>query len=251
MKNHPLVFAIFGLAGALACAAPAAAKPRLFFDQAHGEGAPTMALATVAKQAGLSIALAPGGPITPDDLQGVTVLCLRAPSRAFAPEEKEAVVTFVQEGGSLLLVLDEEKRQSLTKTGVNDLIRPFGMSLTPDTPYLHNCGALAKAGEVNRADRELPFSGGRAVEGGTAFAWQLDKDGNLGKPFAAFKELGQGGRIVVMGEGMASLLLGKAGGQRLSGEPHDPANTVYWGKDSAVFMREVLEWLSGGGSGKP
>ena len=36
----------------------------------------------------------------------------------------------------MLLVLDEESRQSLATTGVNDLIAPFGMKLTPGAPYL-------------------------------------------------------------------------------------------------------------------
>ena len=43
-----------------------------------------------------------------------------------------------------------------------------------------------------------------------------------------------------MGEGMASLLLGVPEGQRLTGPPRDAQNTVYWGKDSAIFMEEVL-----------
>jgi len=117
------------------------------------------------------------------------------------------------------------------------------MKLTPDTEYVHNCGGIAKAGEINRADRELPYSGGRAVEGGTPFAHQLDRNGKPAQPFAAWKKLEGGGRIVVMAEGMASLFLGTQEGQRLTGIPRDPAGTTYWGKDSAVFMEEVLAWL--------
>jgi hypothetical protein len=142
----------------------------------------------------------------------------------------------------LLLVLDEERRQSLDKTGVNNVIGPFGMRLTPDTEYLHNTGAVAKAGEINKADRELPFSGGRAVEGGTPFAFQLDKDGKPSQPFAAYRRLDTGGRVVVMGEGMASLFLGDPNGVRLSGD--QTKLTPYWGKDSALFMEELLMWLS-------
>jgi hypothetical protein len=114
--------------------------------------------------------------------------------------------------------LDEEQRQSLQKTGVNNLISPFDMQLTPDTEYLHNTGAIAKAGEINKADREVPFSGGRAVEGGTAFAYQLDKEGKPSRPFGAYRRLDSGGRIVVLGEGMASLFLGDPKAVRLSGD---------------------------------
>jgi hypothetical protein len=148
----------------------------------------------------------------------------------------------VKSGGSLLLVLDEERRQSLQKTGVNNLISPFDMSLTFDTEYLHNNGAVAKAGEINKADRQVPFSGGRAVEGGTAFAFQLDKEGKPWHPFGAYKRLDSGGRIVVLGEGMASLFLGDPEAVRLSGDQKNL--TPYWGKDSADFMEEVLLWLS-------
>ena len=145
-------------------------------------------------------------------------------------------------GGSLLLVLDEERRQSLEKTGVNNIISPFGMKLTLDTEYLHNNGAVAKAGEINKADREVPFSGGRAVEGGTPFAFQLDKQGNPWHPFGSYRRLDTGGRIVVLGEGMASLFLGEPNAVRLSGDQKNL--TPYWGKDSSIFMEEVLSWLS-------
>jgi hypothetical protein len=182
-------------------------------------------------------------PLTAEALKGVRLLYLRAPSKTFADTEKAAVVSYLRAGGSLLLVLDEERRQPLASTGVNDLIQPFGMALTGDTEYLHNCGGLAKAGDVNAADREIPFSGGRAVEGGTPFAFQLDAAGKPAQPFAAWKRLENGGRLVVMGEGMASIFLGVPEGKRLSGVPRSFEQTTYWGKDSAIFMEEVLSWL--------
>lgn len=218
-------------------------RPRLLFDRAHGENEPTAPMAAAVASAGLDLATTTG-PITPATLAGVRVLYLRAPSTAIAPEERAAIVAFVRDGGSLLLVMDENRRQDIGVVGANDLIEPFGMRLTPDTEYLHNCGAIAKAGEINGADREVPYSGGRAVEGGTPFAFQLDKDGKPAQPFAASTRLERGGRIVVLAEGMASLLLGVPEGQRLTGVPRDAQNTAYWGKDSRVFMEEVLAWLA-------
>ena len=215
---------------------------RLSFDQAHGESAPPAPMAGIAERLNIEIRSSTQ-PITRESLKGSRLLYLRAPSKAFSAEEKSAIVDFVGEGGSLLLVLDEESRQSLAATGVNDLISPFALRLTPDTEYVHNCGALATAGEINRADRELPYSGGRAVEGGTPFAHRLDRNGKPAQPFAAWKKLEGGGRIVVMAEGMASLFLGTQEGQRLTGIPRDPAGTTYWGKDSGVFVEEVLAWL--------
>ena len=241
MKNRMLLFAAIAL-----CSMPVdllgQGKPpaRLVFDQAHGEQPPPPPLDAVAKKLGLEVQASPE-PISPKVLEGARILYLRAPSAPFTAAETEAIVAFVKGGGRLLLVLDEERRQPLEKTGVNNIISPFGLKLTPDTEYLHNNGAVAKAGEINKADREVPFSGGRAVEGGTAFAFQLDKDGKPWHPFGAYKQIDKGGRIVVLGEGMASLFLGDPNAVRLSG---DRTNlTPYWGKDSAIFIEEVLAWL--------
>jgi hypothetical protein len=221
--------------------AQAARSNRLVFDQAHGELPPAEPLGGVAKKLGLELQTS-AVPITSAVLEGARVLYVRAPSGEFTPAETEAIVAFVKRGGALLVVLDEERRQPLERTRVNSFISPFGMKLTLDTEYLHNNGAVAKAGEINTADWEVPFSGGRAVEGGTPFAFQLDKDGKPWHPFGAYKRVENGGRIVVLGEGMASLFLGDPNGVRLSGSLSNL--TPYWGKDSAIFMEEVLTWLT-------
>lgn len=214
---------------------------RLVFDQSHGEQPPPPQLEPVAKKLGLELQPS-AGPITAATLTGARLLYLRAPSTEFTDAEAAAIVAFVKGGGALLLVLDEERRQSLEKTRVNNLISSFDLKLTLDTEYLHNNGAVAKAGEINKADRQVPFSGGRAVEGGTPFAYQLDKEGTPWHPFGAYKRLDTGGRIVVLGEGMASLFLGDPNGVRLSGDQKNI--TPYWGPDSAIFMEEVLTWLA-------
>ena len=217
------------------------ARTRLVFDQAHGEQPPPSQLEPIAKKLGLELQTS-AGPITSAVLDGARLLYLRAPSGEFTEAETAAIVVFVKGGGSLLVVLDEERRQSLEKTRVNSFITPFGLKLTLDTEYLHNTGAVAKAGEINKADRQVPFSGGRAVEGGTPFAYQLDKDGKPSQPFGAYARVGPGGRIVVLGEGMASLFLGDPNAVRLSGDIKNI--TPYWGPDSGIFMEEVLAWLS-------
>ena len=228
----------------------AADRVRVYADQAHGEGPVPESfrvyvedrLNATAKTLGIEIVTGKV-PSTTDALKGSRLLYLRAPSQEITAAERTAIVAFVRQGGSLFLVLDEEVRQSLAATKVNEIIEPFGMTLTPDTPYLHNCGGVARAGEVNKADRELPYSGGRAVAGCTPFAWQLDKDGKPGQPFAAFKTLESGARIIVMAEAMPTLFLGTPEGVRLTGVPNDPSRTTYWGKDSAIFMQEALAWL--------
>ena len=242
MKHKLMLFAAIGLCFIHAdlLSGQEVGRARLVFDQAHGEQPPPPQLDEVAKRIGLDVQTSAES-ITASTLKGARILYLRAPSKEFTAAETEAIVAFVKSGGSLLLVLDEERRQPLEKTGVNNFIGPFGLKLTPDTPYLHNTGGVAKAGEINKADREVPFSGGRAVEGGTAFAFQLDKEGKPSQPFGAYTRLGNGGRIVVLGEGMASLFLGDPNAVRLSGSQNEP--TPYWGKDSAIFMEELLAWL--------
>ena len=51
-----------------------------------------------------------------------------------------------------------------------------------------------------------------------------------------------GGRLVVLGEGMASLFLGDPNAVPLSGSLDNLLQ--YWGKDSAIFIEEVLSWLA-------
>ena len=180
---------------------------------------------------------------TAESLRGSQLAYFRAPNGTFTESEKAAIVAHVNSGGSLLVVLDEEKRQSLDKTGINDILAPFGMKLSGDTPRIANTGAIAKAGEINRADRQVPYDGGGEIIGGTPFAYQLDRNGNPAQPYAAYKKLDNGGRIVVMAEGMASIFLGSPDGVRLYEDPVNPGDTKWWGKDSRVFMEEVLAWL--------
>jgi hypothetical protein len=168
------------------------------------------------------------------------LIYLRAPNKKIQDSEKQAIISFVKAGGSLLVVLDEEQRQKLAVVGVNDVIEPFGIKLSGDTPHIVNTGAIAKSGEINRADREIPYDGGRQVFGGTPFAYQLDREGHLAQPYAAYTKLDSGARIVVMGEGMASLFLGVPDAVRLTVQPTDPK---WWGKDSTIYMEEVLSWL--------
>ena len=223
--------------------APAFAQaPSVYFDQAHGETRLPPPMAEFANRAGFTVHLGQGA-IDATALAGHRVLYLRAPNAEITAPERDAIVAFVKAGGSLLVVVDEESRQPIGTTKINDLLAPFGMTLTADTPYIHNTGAVARSGEVTRASYEVPYSGGRAIDGGTAFAWQLDAEGKPAQPFAAWTKVAGGGRVIVMAEGMVSLFLGTPEGKRLTGGVRDPSTTTYWGKDSAPFMADVFAWL--------
>lgn len=236
MKTQALLLSVVGLAASFNAAAA-----RLVYDLGHGQTSVITQMPDLGKKLGLELD-AVATPLTAGTLRGARLLYLRTPLKPYTDEEKKAVVEFVRAGGSLLVVMDEQRRTDVAATGVNEVIAPFGLKLTDDTEYLHNQGAVAKSGVINHADRELPFSGGRAVEGGTAFAWQLDAEGKHREPYASYAKVGDA-RVIVMSDGMASAFMGKPEGVRLTGVPRDPANTVYWGKDSAPFMEEVLAWL--------
>jgi hypothetical protein len=215
---------------------------RICADQAHGQAPLVGQYAAIATKLGAEI-VSFNAQITPDALKGCRVLVLRVPVQEIKTDESAAIVDFVRNAGSLLLAFDEERRASLAATRVNDVIGPFGMRLTDDTEYLHNTGAIVRKGAINAADREVPFSGGRAIQGGTPFGWQLNKDGKPGQVFAASATFGQAGKVIVLSDAMATLFLGTPDGVRLTGVPRDPTRTSYWGKDSAVFMEELLAWL--------
>lgn len=212
---------------------------KIYFDRAHGEFEWPRQMVELEKRVGYTLEAGTGA-ITADALAGSRLVYLRAPNKAFQDSEKQAIISFVKRGGSLLLVLDEEERQKLAVVGANDVIEPFGLKLSGDTPRIVNTGAIAKAGEINRADREIPYDGGREVFGGTPFAYQLNREGTPAQPSAAYVKLDNGARIVVMGEGMASLFLGVPEGVRLT---VDSKNPKWWGKDAPIFMEEVLSWL--------
>lgn len=217
---------------------PPKAGSKLYFDLGHGEWGARVELAEVAESLNLPLVMGTK-PITAEALKNVRVLYLGVPITSIGDAERDAVIAFVRRGGSLLVIAEEQ----VPVASVNEVITPFGLKFTPETPYLHNGGAIAKAGDINAADRELPFTGGRAVEGGTPFAYQLDRAGNAGPVFGASRKVEGGGRIVAMAEGMASVFAGTKEGVRLSGKRGDVQGTVFWGKDSGVFMREVIAWL--------
>jgi len=182
--------------------------------------------------------------IEPALLQKCHLLEIESKNRTFSKKETETAVSYVDSGGRLLVVIDEELRSPLLPNGVNSILSRFGLQFTADTEYAHNCGAVAKAGVINKENREIPYSGGRAVDGGNPFAWRLGQTGDLAEPFAAYVALDSGGKVVALAEAMAYIGMGTSHGERLSGVPRDPGQTTYWCKDSEIFMQEVRDWLT-------
>ncbi len=165
-------------------------------------------------------------------------LILFSPTKTFLDKEKLAIVKYLQSGGSLLLIFDEERRTSLNGVGINDIIIPFGIEFTDDAPVRHNCGAIADSSFICAGKRELPYSGGRSIKGGNVIS-KVNYEGNY--IHCAYLKTPAGGKIIVMSDGMAGLLLGRPDGERFSGT--GPSDSKFWGKDSKVFMQEILQFM--------
>lgn len=141
--------------------------------------------------------------ITPKDLEGCDLLFIHIPSAKYTPREVSAMSKSIAGGGSLFLVMDQDMWSTLEQTNVNDLIRPFGIQLGGESLDAQ-AGGHTKAGPITDKRLKISYHGARTVTDGTPFSFNDRSDAN---PFGTFKEVENGGKIVVMGDGMVSLYM--------------------------------------------
>ena len=141
--------------------------------------------------------------ITPKDLEGCDLLFIHIPSSKYTPGEVSTISRFITGGGSLFLVMDQDMWSTLEQTNVNDLIRPFGIQFGGESPD-SQAGGHTKAGVITDKRLKISYHGARTVTGGTPFGFNDRSDDY---PFGAFKEVENGGKVVVMGDGMVSLYM--------------------------------------------
>jgi len=141
--------------------------------------------------------------VQPKDLEGCDLLFIHIPSTRYTPGEVSAISNFVSGGGSLFLVMDQDTWSTLEQTGVNDVIRPFGMQFGGESPDSES-GGHTKAGLITDQRLKISYHGARTVTGGTPFCFNDRSDAH---PFGTFKEVEKGGKVVVMGDGMVSLYM--------------------------------------------
>lgn len=163
--------------------------------------------------------------ITAEALGMSDLLFIHVPSSLYTAREVEAITDFLNSGGSLFLAMDVDGWSTLDQTNVNDLIQPFGIRFGSDSRDT-DVGAVSKVGTITNEAVKIPYHGGRIVNGGTPFAFTTGPDE---VPFAMYKELDGGGRIVVMGDAMASLYMN-------SWQGVDDYRTE-------KFMEAVVQWL--------
>jgi hypothetical protein len=143
------------------------------------------------------------GEIKGSDLAKSDLLFIHIPSTKYGADEVDAIRQYLQKGGSLFLVMDANYWSTLQQTNVNDIIKSFGVSFGEDSPDTLS-GAYTKAGPVTSTRLKIPFHGGRIINGGTPFSFNIQGEKY---PHGTFTSLPGGGKLIVMGDGMVSLYM--------------------------------------------
>ena len=142
------------------------------------------------------------GKIQSDQLATCDLLFIHLPSSKYAPDEIEAIKNYLQKGGSLFLVMDVDYWSTLEQTNVNDIVTPYGITFGNDSRDTLS-GGYTKPGPLTGKKLKVTYHGARLVNGGTPFCFNNQSQ----EPFGTFIQLKNEGKIVAMGDGMASLYM--------------------------------------------
>ena len=229
----------------------ASAQQKVMFDLSHGQFQDTFVDSSyydyvipeyerIAREGGYTLVMNKSE-ITGQTLEGIDALLILSPlakstQKNLTETEKRAIGDYIEQGGSVILFIDEEQyRVNLAEYGVNDITRRFGIEVLDDLDVPGNCGAVTFENEIFGGRREIPCSGVRGVRGGIPASVCMEQ----GHQIASFVHLDNGGKLYVAGETMAALLMGYPDGER---NVHKMMETRWWGKDSRIYMKELLEW---------
>jgi hypothetical protein len=163
--------------------------------------------------------------IKPADLEACDLLFIHIPSSKYDAAEVRVINDYLKKGGALFLAMDANYWSTLDQTGVNDIVSPAGLIFEGDSPDTLS-GGYTKPTAITDKKLKVTFHGGRIVKGGTPFCFTNQSEAY---PFGTYTQLPNGGKIVAMGDGMASLYM------------------TSW-KDvndyqCSEFMHEVFAWL--------
>jgi len=163
--------------------------------------------------------------ITPDALSQCDLLFIHTPSMKYSADECTAIRQYVEKGGALFVVIEQDYWATLEQVNANDIVTPFGITFKSNSPDASS-GGHSVPGKVTKKKYSIPFHGARIVEGGTPFAYSNASDAN---PFGVYVATKGGGKVIAMGEGMVSLYMTSWQGV-----------TNY---QCSGFMDEVVGWL--------
>jgi hypothetical protein len=164
-------------------------------------------------------------PITKEALSKADLLFIHTPSTKYSVDECTAIRQFVEKGGALFIVIEEDYWATLSQVNANDIVSSFGITFKSNSPDT-TVGGHSVPGKVTKKKYSIPFHGARVTEGGQPFAFS---NATNAKPFAVYAETKGGGKVVAMGEGMVSLYM-----------------TSWQGVSNyqcAEFMNDVVGWL--------
>jgi hypothetical protein len=143
------------------------------------------------------------GKIKPADLEKCDILFIHIPSAKYDADEVRVINEYLKKGGSLFLAMDADYWSTLEQTGVNEIVAPSGITFAADSPDTLS-GGYTKRSEITDKKLKVTFHGGRIVNGGTPFCYTNQSEAH---PFGTYAKLANGGKIVAMGDGMASLYM--------------------------------------------
>lgn len=165
--------------------------------------------------------------IKPENLKNCDLLFIHIPSAKYGPGEIKAITEYIQNGGALFLAMDVDYWSTLEQTAINDIIEPFGIQFGGQSPDTLS-GGYTKAGIITDRALKITYAEGRIIKGGTPFCFNTQSEEY---PFGVFKELQNGGKMIIMGDGMVSLYMTSWKG----------VNDYECGE----FMHDVFKWLLG------
>ena len=163
--------------------------------------------------------------ITAQKLDDCDLLFIHTPSAQYSKEEVDAIIKYVRNGGSLFLIMDADYWTDLEKTNVNDIVSPFGFQFGGNSADTLSGGHAKVGGPITKDPLKVIYHGARTLSGGTPFCFSNQSQ----EPFGAYKDLEDGGKIVVMGDGMVSLYMTSWAGVK--------------DYPSQKFMQHVFKWL--------
>jgi hypothetical protein len=141
--------------------------------------------------------------INPEQLVKCDLLFIHIPTINYSPTEVSAISNYLEKGGSLFMVMDEDYWSTLEQTNINDILRPFNIQFEGANPDTLS-GGSTRTGLITAKALKIPFHGARLVKGGTPFCFP---DRSEKFPFGIYKKLKNGGKLIVMGDGMVSLYM--------------------------------------------
>ena len=141
--------------------------------------------------------------INTEQLKDCDLLFIHIPSSQYSPSEVKDITKYLNNGGSMFLVMDVDYWSTLEQTNVNELIAPFGIQYGGDSPDTLS-GGYTKASLITKEQLKVTYHGGRIVKGGIPFCFNNQTENY---PFGTYLELDSGGKLVVMGDGMVSLYM--------------------------------------------